>query len=191
VTLGSRAELAASLESTDAGAVAAVAEAAATARDRLAAAGRQPLGPPAPQQARRYLVGEGRWVQHRVRCFVRDRKPLTDAELGRLLVALTSIEVRDVAWAEMDRENAGTQVDLWRDVVRRTPQAWLAPPAALLGFAAWLSGDGALAWCAVDRARAADPNYSMVGLLGHALAAGVPPSRWEPLGQDQLPLFAG
>lgn len=191
VTLGSRAELAASLRGTDPAAVAVVAEAADRAADRLAGAGRHPLGPPAPERARRYLVGEGRWVQHRVRSFVRDRKPLTDAELGRLLVALRSIEVRDVAWAEMNRADAESHVDLWRDVVRRTPRDLLAPPAALLGFAAWLSGHGALAWCAVDRAHEADPDYSMVGLLAHALAAGVPPSRWEPLGQDELPLFAG
>jgi hypothetical protein len=82
-------------------------------------------------------------------------------------------------------------VDLWRDVVRRAPLDLLAAPAALLGFAAWLSGDGALAWCAVDRCRQAEPGYSLAGLLADALAGAVPPSSWRPLGPDSLTLFAG
>ena len=96
-----------------------------------------------------------------------------------------------MAWAQMDRENAEAHVDLWRDVVRRSPEDLLAPPAALLGFAAWLAGNGALAWCAVDRAHRAEPGYGLAGLLSQALAGGVPPSAWEPLGPDTLTLFAG
>ena len=56
-------------------------------------------------------------------------------------------------------------MDLWRDVVRRAPADLRAAPAALLGFAAWLSGDGALAWCAVECALEAEPDYSLAGLL--------------------------
>ena len=52
-----------------------------------------------------------------------------------------------------DHGNAARHVDLWRDVVRRRPRELRAAPAALLGFAAWLAGNGALAWCAVDRPR--------------------------------------
>ena len=62
------------------------------------------------------------------------------------------VEVRDVAWAQMSRADAARHVDLWRDVVRRSPAraAWphRRPCSA---FAAWLAGDGALAWCAVER----------------------------------------
>ena len=56
----------------------------------------------------------------------------------------------------------------------------LAPPASLLAFAAWLSGDGALAWCAIDLARQADPDYSLANLLAEALEGAVPPSAWSP-----------
>jgi hypothetical protein len=91
----------------------------------------------------------------------------------------------------MIRENADVHVDLWRDVVRRSPEDLVAAPAALLGFAAWLAGDGALAWCAVDRAQQAEPGYGLAGLLAQALAGGVPPSAWRPLGPDTLSLFAG
>ncbi|HEU5042736.1 MAG TPA: DUF4192 domain-containing protein [Nocardioidaceae bacterium] len=190
VMLSSREELAASLVGDDDEAVAAVERSAGTAGERMVAAGRH-LGQPAPDGARRHLVQEGHWVEQRIGRFLADRLRLSDEEVGRLLVALVSIQVRDVAWASMTHDNAGAQVDLWRDVVRRSPHALLAPPAALLGFAAWLNGNGALAWCAVDRAHHADPDYSLAGLLAQALAAGVPPSTWEPLERGMLPLFAG
>ena len=82
-------------------------------------------------------------------------------------------------------------VTLWLDLVRRSPVELRAAPASLLGFAAWLSGRGALAWCAVERAQEAQPGYGLAGLLSTALAGGVPPSAWEPLGPEHLTLFAG
>ena len=99
--------------------------------------------------------------------------------------------MRDVAWAEMTHANAGAHVDLWRDVVRRTPLELRAPAAALLGFAAWLSGDGALAWCAVERAQEAEPGYGLASLLTQVLAGALPPSSWEPIPHESLGLFSG
>jgi hypothetical protein len=81
-------------------------------------------------------------------------------------------------------------VELWRDLVRRTPHDLMAAPAALLGFAAWLSGDGALAWCAVERCQEVEPDYRLAGLLTQALAGAVPPSTWRPFDQADLALFA-
>ena len=95
-----------------------------------------------------------------------------------------------MAWAEMTRGNAGKHVDLWRDLVRRAPDDLVAGPAALLGFSAWLSGDGPLAWCAVDRCQSAEPGYSLAGLLSQALAGAVPPSAWRPVRKSDLTLFA-
>jgi hypothetical protein len=197
VTLPSRAALAASLDGDGPGRAAvqrAVDAAVWVTAD--AADGRRPTGPGRPaastrEQARRRLVQEGRWVEQRLRAFLADRAPLSDDDVARLLVALTSIDVRDVAWAQMDRANAEEHVELWRDVVRRSPDGLVAAPAALLGFAAWLAGDGALAWCAVDRAQRAEPGYGLAGLLAQALAGGVPPSAWVPLGPEALTLFAG
>ena len=168
-----------------------VTEAMEVAMDRCEAASRHPLGPPAPEAARAHLVQEGRWVQHRLRRFVEDRQRLDAHDVGRLLVALASVEVRDVAWSEITRATARVHVDLWRDVVRRSPLVALAAPAALLAFAAWLSGDGALAWCAVDRSQQAEPDYSMAALVAQTLACAMPPSAWEPLTPDMLSLFAG
>jgi hypothetical protein len=150
------------------------------------------------------LEGEGRWVRQRVRGFLDgddgdgdeggqgDQGRLDAQDVARLAALVTlSVEVRDVAWAEMSHADAGRHVDLWRDVVRRVPVHLRAAPAALLGFAAWLSGDGALAWCAVECAQEAEPAYSLALLLADALAGAVPPSTWQPIPQEALTLFSG
>lgn len=191
VTYDSRSDLAASLVGTDLDGLDDVAEAAEEAARRLTGAGRRPLGQEIPGGARAHLMAEGLWVRDRVRRYAKTGEPLDNAEVGRMLAALVSIEVRDVAWAEMTRFDAKTHVELWRDVVRRTPPDLLAPPAALLAFAAWLAGDGALAWCAVERCQDAEPGYTMAGLVSQALAGAVHPSTWQPIPPGDLPLFAG
>jgi Domain of unknown function (DUF4192) len=144
-----------------------------------------------PQEARRRLVVDGRWVRRRVRAYLDDGARLDAADVARLIVLMhISLEVRDVAWAEMTHANAGRHVDLWRDIVRRSPVKLCAAPAALLGFAAWLSGHGALAWCGVERAQQAQPDYGLAGLLTHALVGALPPSVWRPLPEETLTLFA-
>jgi len=142
--------------------------------------------------SREHLVLEGRWVRHRVRRHLADGRRLDASDVARLLLLLhATVELRDVAWAEMHHGNAREHVTLWLDIVRRSPDELRAAPASLLGFAAWLSGRGALAWCAVERAQEAQPGYGLAGLLSTALAGGVPPSAWEPLGPEHLTLFAG
>ncbi len=143
-----------------------------------------------PERRRRRLVAEGHWLRGRVRGALADGGALGGPDLARLLTLLSvSLELRDVAWAEMTHDNAGRHVALWLDAVRRAPVHLRAAPAALLGFAAWLSGQGALAWCAVDCARAAEPDYGLAELLGQALAGAVPPSAWQPIPAEALTLF--
>ena len=177
VVLGSRRELADSLGADPAG-TAEVEARVAAASDRLAGVTRD------------RLVVEGRWVGRRVRRALADRLRLDADDVARLLVLMrTSVEVRDVAWAEMTHANAGAHVDLWRDVVRRAPEGLRADPAALLAFAAWLTGHGALAWCAVELAQRSDPDHGLAALLTTALAAAVPPTAWQPFGTEGLSLF--
>ena len=191
VTFRNRQELADSLVGTDTDGMDAVAEAADEAMRRFQSASRQPSGTTSTDGARRHLVLEGHWVRERVRRFLESREPLDSDEAGRMAVAMVSIDVRDVAWAEINRFNARAHVELWRDLTRRAPLDLVAAPAALLGFAAWLAGDGALAWCAVERCQQAEPDYSLAGLLTQALVAAVPPSSWRPIPPEDLPLFAG
>lgn len=137
------------------------------------------------------LADEGRWVGRCVDRFLEDGIALPSPDVARLATLVTlSASVRDVAWAELDRESAPRHVDLWRDVVRRVPPQVRAAPAALLGFAAWVGGEGALAWCAADVARSADPEYPLTDLLARTLEDAVPPSVWRPVPRTALPLFA-
>jgi hypothetical protein len=174
VTLESRDELAATLVGTDLAALAAVG----------AAAEARPSDP-------RHRRTEARWVRAALVRALDGRSDdrLTDAEVGRLLAACRDVQVRDVAWALMSREDARRHVEVWRDVVRRCPTDLLAAPASLLAFAAWLAGDGALAWCALDRCALADPDYRMAGLVAHTLEQALPPSVWTPLPESALPVL--
>ena len=64
---------------------------------------------------------------------------------------------------------------LWTDLTRRARPGFVAPPASLLAFIAWQSGNGALANVALDRAQADDPTYSMSKLLREVIDSGAPP----------------
>lgn len=102
---------------------------------------------------------------------------LTDpAEVARLGALLAHIAVRDDAWARMDPAHHEAHRRLWTDLVRRLPEGFVAPAAALLAFVCWQEGDGAMASIAVERALRDDPGYSMAELIGEAVLAGLPPS---------------
>ncbi len=180
-----RAELADTLVGTDEDDAVAVALAATRFADLLAASGEGAEG------ARGFLRSEGRWLQRRIRARADDPRPLDRQDAGRLLV-LASVELtRDVAWAEISRATSGTHVELWRELVRRGPRDLLPGAAALLAFAAWQHGDGALAWCALDRCLEVDPDYSMAHCVAQVLTRAVPPTVWEPIRERELALFNG
>lgn len=132
------------------------------------------------------LPAEAQWIRDLVLRHVRERSTPGTDDLGRLLVGLQDVELRDVVWGKQCAENATGHLDFWREVVRRTPQPLLAPPSTLLAFAAWLSGQGALAWCAVDRAVLVEPDYSLAQTITEILAKAVPPSLWQPPEESAL-----
>jgi hypothetical protein len=106
---------------------------------------------------------------------------LSDREVARLAHACLDPAVRDAAWSDLRCETVEDQLDFWREVVVRTPDVLVAGVAAVLGFAAWLAGHGALSWCAVDRASAADPDCSLARLVADLLQAAVPPTAWSDI----------
>jgi hypothetical protein len=113
--------------------------------------------------------------------------PPTDDEVAWLGVLMMSLRVRDEAWVRMDDADLDAHIRLWRDVLRRVAEPYAAAPACLLAFAAWRSGEGALANVALDRALTVDPCYSMARLLHELFVSGLPP--WSvPLNitSDQL-----
>lgn len=112
---------------------------------------------------------------------------LDDVEVARLSLFVAHTDVRDLAWRRLvDAGRAGVDqlephLALWGDVVRRARPDLAAAPAALLAAAAWRSGDGALAWVAVERALAETPGYGMALLLAEALTQGLPPEAMDVL----------
>ena len=159
VTLPSRAALAEAL-APDVEAVAAVARTLADLPPAVATAG---------------VAQEVAWVVEAVS----SRRALTDDEAGRLLRDLRDPRLRDAAWVLITRADADEHLAFLSDLVRRAPAGWVAPAAALAGFAAWLGGQGAWAWCAAERSLADDPGYGLARDLCLLLAQAVPPSRWE------------
>jgi hypothetical protein len=105
----------------------------------------------------------------------------TAPELASVAVTVRSGGRRDEAWVWLTRSDARRAVDLWSDAVRRLPTSHVAGPAAVLAFAAWLVGDGALAWCAVDRCREAEPDHSLADLVARLLDGATSPDAWEVL----------
>jgi hypothetical protein len=123
-------------------------------------------------------LAEGTWVSDLVtrHLTTAPRSRPTDAEVARLVCGMQSLRVRDAAWAAVSRATARSGVGFFADVVRRTPRDLLPAAAALLAWSAWQSGDGALAWCALDRCDEVDPGYGLSGLIAEALERAVPPS---------------
>ena len=103
-----------------------------------------------------------------------------DADAAALSVWCSVTCFRDLAWSRIDRANAGRHLAVWSTVARRVVPPYEPAVLSLAAFAAWASGDGASAWCALDRALAADPGYSMARLVADALSRCVPPDVWTP-----------
>ncbi|CAM3249242.1 DUF4192 domain-containing protein [Nocardioides dubius] len=103
--------------------------------------------------------------------------PPTPEQVAELLVALDS----DPGRAELRRLLAmrppAAHLRLWPAVVRAAPAARSGEPLAVLGLAAWLIGDGALGWCAVDRLVVCAPQHPVRAFLEVHLERAVPPSR--------------
>ena len=125
----------------------------------------------------RRLVEAGREAVRAAIGIYRRGGQITDHDqLAWLTVTVADLRVRDDAWARMEPKFRTAHRRLWTDVVRHAGEAYVPAPASLLAFIAWQSGDGALANIAIERALAADPDYSMAHLIGQALDAGLPPS---------------
>ncbi|MCA0253590.1 MAG: DUF4192 domain-containing protein [Actinobacteria bacterium] len=105
--------------------------------------------------------------------------------------------VREVALLSMTRDTAAQHLQLWGDVINHTPSYGSEQPLHLAGLAAWLTGEGALASMAMERAKAtALPGHprrtELVGdLLGQLIDHVVPPSTWDKLRPQGLALASG
>jgi hypothetical protein len=118
------------------------------------------------------------WALDRLGQFHADGNRLSDVDGARMLVALETISTRDALWEDMSTQNTASHIALWGDLTRRAPDEVRAAPASMLGFASWLRGDGAKAWCALDQVPVDRP-YSMAAIVASALQNGLHPREWE------------
>jgi Domain of unknown function (DUF4192) len=105
-----------------------------------------------------------------------------DEGAPRVLRAVTRVDVRDAALDAVTRETAHDHLRVWVALLRGAPDVAVPDTAAVTAFCAWQSGDGALAWCALDRCFDVDPEHRLGGCLAECLVRAVPPSAWDERG---------
>lgn len=103
---------------------------------------------------------------------------LTDDERLRIAAWVSTIDVRDAVWARITRDTAEDMLRVLTVVVGSVVPPFEPAVLSLAAFAAWLTGDGAQALIATERALEADPGYSMAALMLDVLEQAVPPSSW-------------
>jgi hypothetical protein len=129
-------------------------------------------------------------VRELVQGWLTEPRALSDHEAAELAVRVASVPSRDIAWSMMSRPTASRHLELWQQVLCRVVPPYEPAVACLTAFAAWLHGTGALAWCAVERALEADPEYSWAELIVQSLEQAVSPSVWQPVPLEEIERFA-
>jgi hypothetical protein len=100
------------------------------------------------------------------------------ADWVRLAVLVAKPETAVGLLSGLQSEDAAHLVTVWTQVVRHCLVPYLPTPLGLLGMAAWLTGDGAMAAVCLERIGRIDPGGPMADLLGLIIAEVVPPTSW-------------
>lgn len=111
---------------------------------------------------------------------------LSDADAATLSVGCAFGPLRDTALSWVTVDDASEHLRVWTQAARKVVPPYEVAVLALAGFSAWLSGDGALAGCAIERAERIDPGDSLVELLRGILVEAIPPSAWDCPAEDPL-----
>jgi hypothetical protein len=115
--------------------------------------------------------------------FERQRRgsgPPTDEEAVSLAEALSLPEIRDacLGMAVPPHGPAAREAErLWLTLVQELPAPERAEAAALLGYTAFMRGDGTFAGMALENALAAKPDHVLAGLVKTVLDHGMPPGQ--------------
>lgn len=104
-----------------------------------------------------------------------DGAELLAPELAELAVLLSNSTVRDAVMALAAGAEADTAERLWVTLTRRLPDPERAEAAALVGYSAYVRGDGPLAGVALGVALESNPRHRLADLLDQALQAGLRP----------------
>ncbi|MFM8349893.1 MAG: DUF4192 domain-containing protein [Actinomycetales bacterium] len=110
------------------------------------------------------------------------RPTLSVRQLGEVLHSLGDVRVRDcVLWSLSRADDLRAVVPPLMQSLCAAPDDWVPPVSCCVAVATWLSGDGARASMAVERALTVEPTYSLARLLDLALRSGMPPTRWAAM----------
>lgn len=93
-----------------------------------------------------------------------------------LCLGLRSKSARDQVMTMVLDHDPALLAALFAELARRTPDADAAPVCAVLAWAAYAAGHGALAAVAAERALRAEPGYTMAELVLEGLDRMVPPA---------------
>lgn len=125
-----------------------------------------------------------------VSCHVLQPMAVAPTELAWLAVLAQVPSARDRALVAISRNNADAQVELWSRVVRCCPYGTTQQALALLGMAAWVSGNGALQSVCLEELEQQGANLPLQSLLEDLNGAIVPPSYWDELRPKLLEAIA-
>jgi hypothetical protein len=101
-------------------------------------------------------------------------KESTPENIAKVLGSLSDIQVRDFALGSHNASSFTTYWQMWLYLLQIAPDGFVAPVACLFASMAYESGDIALAYRALDRASADQPQYSLTILLRRVFGSGWP-----------------
>lgn len=107
---------------------------------------------------------------------------MAPAVIAECLVALADVRVRDtLLWDLMQEDPQAwhTAASSLAQVVACSTEEYVAAPATILAILRWQMGDGTRAVAAIERALAADPAYTLAGLVDRCLTTGMHPAVWR------------
>lgn len=110
---------------------------------------------------------------------------------ARAIAAVQHLPCRDLVIARTVDRCGDDFVGPAIAVAARCPDDWCADWCAVLAVAAYRSGDGALAHCALDRTVAAAPRHRLAHLLRSSIDACIPPASLDVLALIPIPQARG
>lgn len=117
------------------------------------------------------------------------QEALTAQKISELGMSMEHVQIRDVVMWDLAHANANERTQArehLRTAVQHLPDAQVAQVVSVLGIEQWMTGDGARANVAIERARIADPSAGLAQLAEAALGAGFPPEKFAQLFSGDL-----
>lgn len=123
------------------------------------------------------------WALEQLEDFRHTQIPLDEPDAARMIVILARDDVSNAMQMRMDARHSVLDAAMFKDLLRRTPTGLEQPVAGFAALGAYLAGDGAAAWSALDRATK-DAHHTgdlsgLAGVVAIALREAVDPKVYE------------